>query len=142
MFRFLKHANIILVICLAIGLTITLVSHARSSHAAGEINGLSVSVAYAEDKHQSSLSPSAFPVPWSGSPNTIFLGNPVYGSSPCGTLPHCYDAGAIRLDNSGSSNVTVHNVSVDDHSSLPGGAIFSLWGSFTVPAGQSVILTE
>ena len=142
MFRFLKHANIILVVCLAIGLTITLVSHARSSHAAGEINGLSVSVAYAEDKHQSSLSPSAFPVPWSGSPNTIFLGNPVYGSSPCGTLPHCFDGGAIRLDNTSSSDIPIDSVSVDDHSSIPGGKVFNLWGSFTVPAGKSVILAQ
>ena len=34
----------------------------------------------------------------------------------------------------------VDNVTVDDHSSIPGGRVFSLWGSFTVPAGQSVIL--
>src|SRR5436309_252852 len=142
MFRFFRRANIILVVCLVIALTITFTSNARSSHAAGGISGLSVSVGYAEDKNQSSLSPGAFPVPWSGSPNTIFLGNPVYGSTACGTLPHCYDAGAIRLDNSGSSDVIVHNVTVDDHSLLPGGAIFSLWGSFTVPVGKSVILTE
>ena len=32
---------------------------------------------------------------------------------------------------------------MDDHSSLPGGKVFdNLWGSFTVPPGQSVILTE
>jgi hypothetical protein len=56
-------------------------------------------------------------------------------------LAACYDTGAIRLDNSGASPVTVSNVSVDDHSSLPGGKVFNnLWGSFTVPPGQSVIL--
>src|SRR6266568_1843001 len=142
MFRFLIRVHIVLVICLVLALTFTVASNVRPSHASSGISGLSVSVGYAEDKHQSSLNPGAFPVPWSGSPNTIFLGNPVYGSSQCGTLPHCFDAGAIRLDNSGLSDVTVHNVSVDDHSSLPGGAIFSLWGSFTVPAGKSVILTE
>ena len=142
MSRFLKGANIILVVCLAITLTITFASHARSSHAVGGISGLSVSVAYAEDKHQSSLSPAAFPVPWSGSPNTIFLGNPVYGSSPCGTLPHCFDGGAIRLDNTNSSDISIDNVSVDDHSSIPGGKVFNLWGSFTVPAGKSVILAQ
>jgi hypothetical protein len=142
MSRFLKGANIILVVCLAIALTITFASHARSSRAAGGISGLSVSVAYAEDKHQSSLSPAAFPVPWSGSPNTIFLGNPVYGSSPCGTLPHCFDGGAIRLDNTSSSDIPIDNVSVDDHSSIPGGKVFNLWGSFTVPAGKSVILAQ
>ncbi len=138
LFRFV----LIFIICLVLFFTVTITRTVPSGHAKPGTSSLSVSVGYAEDKNQSSLSPGAFPVPWAGSPNTIFLGNPVYGSSQCGTLPHCYDAGAIRLDNSGSSDVTVHNVSVDDHSSLPGGAIFSLWGSFTVPAGKSVILTE
>ena len=142
MLRFLRHANIIFIVCLVIALTITFANHARSTLAVGEISGLSVSVAYAEDKHQSSLSPAAFPVPWSGSPNIIFLGNPVYGSTVCGSLPHCYDAGAIRLDNTSSSDIPIDSVSVDDHSSLPGGKVFNLWGSFTVPAGKSVILTE
>ncbi len=142
MFRFLIRVHIVLVIFLVLALTFTVASNVRPSHASSGISGLSVSVGYAEDKHQSSLNPGAFPVPWSGSPNTIFLGNPVYGSSPCGTLPHCYDAGAIRLDNSSSSDIPIDSVSVDDHSSLPGGKVFNLWGSFTVPAGQSVILTE
>src|SRR5713226_4554862 len=134
---------LVFVITLALLLSLSLIKFVPSLHAAGgTISGLSVSVGYAEDKHQSSLSPAAFPVPWSGSPNTIFLGNPVYGSSPCGTLPHCFDAGAIRLDNTGSSDITVDSVTVDDHSSIPGGKVFNLWGSFTVPAGQSVILTE
>src|SRR5215469_10935816 len=93
------------VACLALIVSIILVHDALPARAAAAINNLSVSVAYAEDKHQSSLSPAAFPVPWQGSPNTVFLGNPVYGSSPCGTLPHCFDGGAIRLDNTGSSDI-------------------------------------
>jgi Bacterial Ig-like domain (group 1) len=132
----------VLILLLSISSILVTEIFAKPSHAASGISGLSVSVGYAEDKHQSSLSPAAFPVPWSGSPNTVFLGNPVFGSSRCGTLPHCYDAGAIRLDNSGSSDVTIDSVSVDDHSSIPGGKVFNLWGSFTVPAGMSVILTE
>src|SRR6266566_3790505 len=143
MSRFLVRAYIVLAICLVVTLTITVARNAIPSRAAGaSSSGLAVSVGYAEDKHQSSLSPGAFPVPWSGSPNTIFLGNPVFGSSACGTLPHCYDAGAIRLDNSGASDVMINSVSVDDHSSIPGGKVFNLWGSFTVPAGKSVILTQ
>jgi hypothetical protein len=140
MFRFLKRPHVILVLCLMLALCITIASNGKSTKAASGISGLSVSVGYAEDKHQSSLNPGAFPVPWSGSPNTIFLGNPVFGSSPCGSLPHCYDGGAIRLDNTGSSDISVDGVSVDDHSSIPGGKVFNLWGSFTVPVGQSVIL--
>ena len=105
--------------------------------------GLSVFVGYAEDKEIQTPNPAQFPVPWAGAPNTIFLGGTVPGQSQCGTLTTCYDAGAIRLDNPGPSPITVSNVSVDDHSSLPGGAVFdNLWGSFTVPAGESVILTE
>jgi len=140
MFRFLIRVHIVLVICLVLALTFTVASNVRPSHASSGISGLSVSVGYAEDKHQSSLNPGAFPVPWSGSPNTIFLGNPVFGSSPCGTLPHCYDGGAIRLDNTSSSDMPIDSVSVDDHSALPGGKVFNLWGSFKVPAGMSVIL--
>jgi hypothetical protein len=142
MFRLLKRAHIMLVVCLVLALTITVANNARPSHAAGGISGLSVSVGYAEDKHQSSLNPGAFPVPWSGSPNTIFLGNPVFSPGQCGTIPHCYDAGAIRLDNNSPSDIPIDGVSVDDHSSIPGGAVFNLWGSFTVPAGKSVILTQ
>ncbi len=139
MLRFLKRTNIILVVCLVVALTLTF-ANTQTSYAASGISGLSVSVGYAEDKHQSSLNPGAFPVPWSGSPNTLFLGNPVFGSSPCGSLPHCYDGGAIRLDNTSASDIPIGSVSVDDHSSLPGGKVFNLWGSFTVPAGKSVIL--
>jgi hypothetical protein len=142
MFRFLRRANITLVVCLVVALAITFASHARPSHAASGINGLSVSLAYAEDKHQSTMTQGSFPVPWSGSPNVIFLGNPAYGSSECGSLPHCFDGGAIRLDNTGSSDIPIDSVSVDDHSSIPGGKVFNLWGSFTVPAGKSVILAQ
>src|SRR5260221_4093943 len=116
--------------------------HPRGSAAASTVGGLSVSVGYAEDKETNSPNPASFPVPWQGAPNTVFLGNALTGSSNCGTLALCYDAGAIRLDNNGSSDIAVSNVSVDDHSSVPGGKVFSLWGAFTVPAGQSVILTQ
>ena len=134
-------------LCLAVALA-AMVSNATSASAHSgridssnsSIGNLTVSVGYAEDKHQSSLNPAAFPVPWAGSPNTIFLGNPVYGPIRCGSLPHCFDGGAIRLDNHGTSNILVNSVSVDDHSALPGGKVFNLWGSFTVPANQSVIL--
>ena len=104
---------------------------------------LSVFVGYAEDKEINTPDPAAFPTPWAGSPQTLFLGGTVPGQAACGTLTVCYDAGAIRLDNPGATPVTVDGVSVDVHSSVTGGKVFSnLWGSFTVAAGQSVILTE
>ena len=104
---------------------------------------LSVFVGYAEDKEINTPDSAAFPTPWAGSPQTLFLGGTVPGQAACGTLTVCYDAGAIRLDNPGTTPVTVDSVSVDVHSSVTGGNVFNnLWGSFTVPAGQSVILTE
>lgn len=112
---------------------------ARAASAAG---GLSVFVGYAEDKETNTPNPATFPVPWAGAPNTIFLGGPVVGQIACHQLLTCYDAGALRLDNPGSSAVVVSKVTVDMHANLAGGKVFSLWGSFTVPAGQSVILTE
>jgi hypothetical protein len=105
------------------------------------VGGLDLSVGYAEDKEIETPNAAAFPVPWDGSPNTTFLGNSVPGQTACGTLPACYDTGALRLDNPGSSPVTVTSVSVDDHSSITGGKVFdNLWGSFTVAPGKSVIL--
>jgi hypothetical protein len=104
-------------------------------------SGLDVFVAYAEDKEINTPDPAAFPVPWAGAPNTTFLGNTVPGQTACGTLTVCYDTGAIRLDNPGTTPVTVTNVIVDMHSSLSGGKLFTnLWGTFTVNPGQSVIL--
>ena len=111
--------------------------------AVGTAGGLSVYVGYAEDKETNNPQAAAFPVPWAGAPNTLFLGGTVPGQSACGTLTVCYDAGAIRLDNPGTAPVTVSQVAVDIHSSITGGKVFNnLWGTFTVPAGQSVILTE
>ena len=85
---------------------------------------LSVSVAYADNLRAS----TAFPVPWQGSPNVVFLGG-----------GDVYDAGAVRLDNSTESPIDVDRVTVDLERPGP---LFDLWGSFTVPAGGSVILTQ
>jgi len=110
--------------------------------AAASAGGLSVFVAYAEDKEINTPDPTSFPVPWAGSPGTTFLGGTVPGQTACGTLTVCYDAGAIRLDNNTAAPIQVSSVSADLHSSIPGGKLFNnLWGSFTVPAGQSVILS-
>jgi hypothetical protein len=85
---------------------------------------LAVSVGYADN-----LRPSgAFPVPWQGAPGVVFLGQgPVF------------DAGAVRLDNATDQPLSVDQVSVDLQRPGP---VFSLWGSFTVPAHGAVILTQ
>ncbi|MBV8446076.1 MAG: hypothetical protein JOZ92_09190 [Candidatus Dormibacteraeota bacterium] len=110
----------------------------------GAAPAYTVSVGYAENKENTLPSPAQFPTPWAGAPNTTFLGNPVPGSNTCGTVSFCYDAGAIRIDNPGPGPLSIDSVAVDDHSACGcGGKNFgSLWGSFTVSAGASYILTE
>ncbi|HEY6324756.1 MAG TPA: carboxypeptidase regulatory-like domain-containing protein, partial [Thermoanaerobaculia bacterium] len=93
---------------------------------------LAVYVGYAD-----SLRPNgAFPVPWQGAPNTVFLG----GSGPF------FDAGAVRLDNATGQPLAVDQVTVDLQRPNTSGflppPVFSLWGSFTVPAHGTVILTQ
>ncbi len=114
--------------------------HAATRTTVGGNSNLSAFVGYAEDKETNNPNPANFPVPWAGAPNTTFLGNTVPGQTACGALPLCYDTGAIRFDNSGTSSIVVSNVTVNVHGDMTGGKIFSLWGSFTVAAGKSVIL--
>ena len=124
-------------VCVPVAIAVT--SHTAAASLPG---GLGIFVGYAEDKEINAPDPASFPVPWAGAPNTVFLGG-TFPGGVCGTHPVCYDAGAIRLDNPGSSPVVVDRVDVDDHSSVTGGKVFNnLWGSFTVPPHQSVIVTE
>src|SRR5438270_4041839 len=71
-----------------------------------------------------------FPFPWQGSPGVTFIGN-------C-TL----DAGALRFDNSGDTDITFDKVTVDLPS--PSSVSFDLWGPnpLVVPAHQILILTQ
>jgi len=86
---------------------------------------LQVSVGFADN----SSSSANFPSPWnSTNPQITFVGG--------GTV---YHAGAIRLDNPGSSPVIVDQVTVD--LGRPG-PVFQLWQNITVPAGGSAILTQ
>jgi len=112
---------------LALGLLLVSFLGAASTVAgppASAATNVNVFVAYADN-----LRPSGFfPTPWKGAPNTLFIGN---GPS--------FDAGAIRLDNPTDVPLPVDNVSVDLQ--RPGPA-FKLWGSFTIPAHGSAILTQ
>ena len=95
-----------------------------ASPPASAATSVNVYVAYADNLRASGF----FPTPWKGAPNTLFIGN---GPS--------FDAGAIRLDNPTGVPLPVDNVSVDLQ--RPGPA-FKLWGSFTIPAHGSAILTQ
>jgi PEP-CTERM motif len=106
---------------------------------------LTVSVGYADNTHCSTYNsplpgfppgstcvsplPALFPSPWKGSPNTSFIGKGVQDVG--------FDAGALLLTNNSGADVNVADVNVNI-----GGTPFDLWGSFTVPNDQSVILTQ
>lgn len=83
-----------------------------------------VSVGFAD----ASSASANFPTPWQSSPNTIFIG----GGTP-------EDAGAIRIDNTSGAPLGIDSVAVDLQR---GNAQFNLWGSFTIPANGSAILTQ
>ena len=89
---------------------------------------ITVYVGYADN-----LRPNAFfPSPWDGSPNTIFL-----GSTTPGTI---FDAGAILIQNTSGSTITVNNMSV---SGFDNGAVFNLWGTpGALPNNSYMILTQ
>ncbi len=87
-------------------------------------SAVSVFVGYADT---SSPSPN-FPTPWNNSPDTVFIG----GGDPT-------NAGALRIDNPSGAPLTIDSVVVDLQRS---NAQFNLWGSFTIPAGGSAILTQ
>src|SRR5215813_7890683 len=76
----------------------------------------------------SSSSTFNFPTPWAGSPNIVFIGR----ATPPG-------AGAIRIDNPTGAPLTIDSVVVDLQRPT---AQFNLWGSFTIPANGSAILTQ
>jgi RHS repeat-associated protein len=94
---------------------------------------LAVYVAYADNRQ----AVSSLPNPWQGSPNVVFLG----GGGPI------FDAGAVRLDNATDQPIAVDRVTVDlqrpgiQPAGLPP-PVFNLWGSFTVPAHGSAVLTQ
>ena len=103
---------------------------------------VTVSVGYADNIHcptfisvgpASCVSnpPMTFPNPWMGSSGiSQFIGEGVEGVG--------FDAGALLLTNNSGGAVTVSDVTV----TVGTGNTFELWGSFTIPVGESVILTQ
>ncbi|MDB6092014.1 MAG: hypothetical protein JWN85_4798 [Gammaproteobacteria bacterium] len=88
--------------------------------------GLVVALGYADS--------AAGLIPWSGSANTVFIGEPAQCCAthgPDNGSPG-YDGGAIEITNSGSASLTVNGISVDfGGGSSP--ANFALWGGGTSP---------
>jgi RHS repeat-associated protein len=92
-------------------------------------NSLNVYVGYAQNNQGG---PAGFtPTPWNGSPNVNFVG--VDPGPPTGM-----DAGAVRIENTSNTALTLTDVSV-----TIGSTVFDLWGSaITVPANGSAVLTQ
>jgi RHS repeat-associated protein len=87
---------------------------------------LSVYVGYADGLRPAG---SIFPFPWLGSPNVVFEG----------CHPGCtFDGGAIRVDNSSDTDVTVDSLSADF-----GSCHFAIWPQNQIlPAGQIMIFAQ
>ena len=87
--------------------------------------------------------------PWSGSANTVFIGEPAQCCATHGPNNGSpgYDSGAIEVSNNGASSVTVNAVTID----FGGGSSpsrFDLWGGSTTPhlpqtlaPGTNLVLT-
>ena len=89
-------------------------------------SGLTIDVGYADNYR---VGPN-FPNPWQGSPGVTFIGKSNGG---------VFDTGALLFINSGTTDITVSDVTVDGFAN---GASYDLWGSFIVAAGQDVILAQ
>jgi hypothetical protein len=98
-------------------------SLAAAAHAAD----YTVNVGYADDIRPSPF----FPVPWEGSPNTVFQG----GDSGPGTT----DTGAIQIVNTSGGPLSFNSMTVDGFGD---GSSFNLWSPVTIPAGDSLILEQ
>ncbi len=128
----LRKTGIALTIA-ALAVSLSLLTVPVSVRAPSGPDPIAVFVGYADNLRSSPF----FPVPWAGDPNVIFIGG--------GT----FDAGAIRIDNTGGSPVTIDSVSVLLHgpgSTVPFGnppGPVNLWGTgIVVPAGFHLILTQ
>jgi uncharacterized repeat protein (TIGR01451 family) len=97
------------------------------SFAADDTSGLTAYAGYADGLRAGG---SIFPFPWSGSPNTVFVG--------C-TGSCSFDGGAVRLDNTTGHPVTVNSLTVDFGPSCR----FAIWPhDRQLPDGQTAIFTQ
>ncbi len=99
----------------------------QSAQFIAQTDPLSIYVGYADGLRPGG---SAFPFPWQGSPNVTFIGG-------C-----TFDAGALRFDNAGDTDITFDKVTVD-LGSFPGAPHFDIWpANLVVPAHSILIVTQ
>lgn len=114
-------------------LTITAISLLASSGLADSVDSFDVMVGYADN-----LRPSGFfPTTWIGG---TLNGLPVVSqTNPAGMS---FDAGAVRIDNTGTVPITISNFQVTDNN---GAVLFAIWGpgvQLTLAPGQAGIFTQ
>ena len=90
---------------------------------------VAVYAGYYDNHHTSNPQPK--PSPWKGSSNTIFVGSPDPGTT------NDWDTSAIRIDNTSGGSLSGVSVTVD-----MGSHHFALWSSYTIPAGQRLVLAQ
>jgi len=96
--------------------------------------GLGATAAYADVNvfvgYADNLRPSGFfPSPWLFDPGVV-------SQTPDG---QSLDTGAIRIDNTGATAVTISNFKV---SNFNDGTVYAIWNSLVIPAGDTGIFTQ
>jgi PKD repeat protein len=89
---------------------------------------IAVYAGYYDTHHPGRTQPK--PDPWRGSPGVVFVGRPDDSSGG-------WDSSGLRLDNQTGSPITGVVVTVDI-----GSKHYALWGTNTIPAGQTLILAQ
>ena len=71
---------------------------------------------------------------------TVWLGDPtVVSQTPASTVSGAFDTGAVRIDNTGTTPITITNFVV----TLNGGpTVFNFWAPLTINPGQTGIFTQ
>jgi len=124
----LRVSALELVIATTIGLLLV-----ACSALAGTIDSFTVYVGYADNLRASGF----FPNPWIG---MTFNGQPVVShTNPSGMS---FDSGAVRIDNTGATPLTIGNFMVKDNN---GSVVFAIWGAgveLTLAPGQTGVFTQ
>ena len=111
-----KQVSIVAVVAYGVAVCVPL----RLAHA----DTMNVFVGYADNLRASGF----FPNPWIGDPSVVSQ-----------TLPQTLDTGAVRIENTGTTPITITNFTV----TLPSAAqSFSLWNPLTIAPGQNGIFAQ
>ena len=94
---------------------------------ASSASSFAVYAGYYDTHHTHNL--KAKPVPWQGSPNTVFVGQ-------ADSVTGKWDTSAVRVDNNSGATLTL-TVTVTIRAKT-----YSLWGAQTIASGQGLVLAQ